>query len=94
VPDPDTMQQVHNAANNAASNTDPKLWSILSLVLGGGIVKAVQRLRGDTIVDELRKQGEETRTTMNLVGETTHRKLDALTNAVAHLQGQIDGGRR
>ena len=90
MPDPDTMQQVHNAANEAARGTDPKLWSVLSLVLGGGIVKAVQRLRGDTIVDELRKQGEETRVTLNAVGTTTHAKLDALTNAVAHLQGQMD----
>jgi hypothetical protein len=91
VPDPDSMRQ---AATDAANNTDPKIWSVVSLIFGGAIVKAVQRLRGDTIVDELRKQGDETRVTLNAVGEVTHRKLDALTNAVAHLQGQIDGSRR
>lgn len=91
MPDPDTMQQVHNAANNAANNTDPKVWSVLSLVLGGGIMAAVKRLRGDTIVEELRKQGYETRATLNEVGIITHKKLDDLTNAVAHLQGRVEG---
>lgn len=91
MPDPDTMQQIHGAANQAAQQTDSKLWSIVSLVLGAGIAKAVQKLRGDTIVDELRKQGHETRVTLTEVGQVTHRKLDDLTNAVAHLQGRVEG---
>lgn len=91
MPDPDTMRTVHDAANNAAGSTDPKLWSVLSLIFGGAIVKAVQRLRGDTIVEELRKQGHETRVTLTDVGQVTHRKLDDLTNAVAHLQGRVEG---
>lgn len=90
MPDPETMQQVHNAANDAARSTDSALWSALSMVLGGGIVAAVKRFRGDGIIEELRNQGCETRETLTDLGKVTHAKLDALTNAVAHLQGQMD----
>lgn len=93
MPDPDTMRQLSDAANGAASSGGGSqgVGAALGAAIGAAGVYMVRAFRGDATAEAVRDEARKTREVLESVGTTTHAKLDELTRAVAHLQGRVEG---
>lgn len=69
------MRQVGDAAGEAARGTDGSFLGAIGMVIGVAITTAVRKVRGETIVEAIRKGNEGLRQTMSDEGAATRKTI-------------------